>query len=154
MGFIDELCQLQEDESLDLCQVKEIVSRATFCPEDLRESAPQQPEPDHYSRTSIYSCDAFEVLVIRWAPEAQTTPHNHGCDKSCGVAAIIEGGITNRVFCMQENGVKELECEQFEAGSLMAFEEGIIHQMENSKANQETLSVHVYFPKLSDVTHF
>lgn len=153
-GWIEDLCQLERLERFDLDRVASLMAGCELDPQQLRELGPEKPEPGQYKRHPIFSCDQFEVIVLRWSPESATPPHDHGCDESCGVVTVVEGAIANCVYQRRGEDLVESRREVIPAGQSLAFGKGLIHQMESAFAGGESLSVHVYFPRLKEVQYF
>jgi predicted metal-dependent enzyme (double-stranded beta helix superfamily) len=58
--------------------------------------------PNGYSRTLLHKTNAFELIVMRWAPGAQTCIHDHG-ESRCW-ALVVEGTLRVENFERLDEG--------------------------------------------------
>lgn len=112
----------------------------------------QQPQQLPYGRTTLYSGERVEAVLIHLPPGSATFIHDHGC--SVGCAKVLEGTVTNRLFRLDEAGYPCCAAEaEVRAGELLLAPRGQIHQLANG-GRERAVSFHLYAPRLSGTQRY
>jgi hypothetical protein len=104
-----------------------------------------------YTRNLIYSCDDFEVLVLRWSAEAVSAIHDHA-DQQCWFSAIRGSfDLTNyrRRMGGWRPGYARIEVTETVSGISIGepdyrYGDFDIHRVSVDPDGPEAISVHVY----------
>jgi|UPI00068DB883 cysteine dioxygenase len=111
----------------------------------------ENPEDRPYGRKLLYKSEALEVLVMNWAQNQPSAPHDHG--SSFGWVKIVSGYSLNMLYQPNKNGVPVC-AKTFvqQPGSIFFAPQGEIHAMQNLNLFSEPLiSLHFYAPPISQM---
>ena len=114
----------------------------------VRSIAADRPQWEHlveYDATTrwyhrLRTGPGYEVWLLSWVPGQGSGLHDHG--PSSGVFTVLSGELTERT----ERGARVLR-----AGAQREFAPGYVHEVVND-ALQPAISLHVYYPGLTEMT--
>ena len=93
----------------------------------------------------------FDAWVIAWPEASGVTLHDHGI--SGGAIAVIEGDLVETTPWREDSGRLSLVRRVLRTGAVLELERGRVHDVSN--ANRSTaVSLHVYSPPLTSMTHY
>ncbi len=102
--------------------------------------APPYGQP--YSRRTLHSDDALEIMVARWAPRAACAPHDRGgCS---GFVVVLNGSLTETDYTWRGDDLVAEATNPRATGSTRWFGPEVIHAMGANAPGAVTL--HVYAP--------
>jgi len=93
----------------------------------------------------------FDAWVIAWPESAGLALHDHGA--SSGAIAVVQGDLVETVPRREDSGRLALERRTLPAGSVLPIEQGRVHDVANAGATT-AVSLHVYSPPLTSMTHY
>lgn len=99
------------------------------------------PVPDSYGRRLVYENAQFEIMAMSWLPGDFSAIHDHGGAEWGAVQCFGQGEHTT--FVLRDNHLHTAEQTAFKAGSIVAVDQQLVHQMGNP-SNKRFLSLHVY----------
>jgi hypothetical protein len=88
----------------------------------------------------------YEVWLLSWLPGQGTELHDHG--KSSGVLTILHGELTERALGASGETRRTLT-----ADDQRVFAPGYLHEVVNDSLDP-AVSLHIYFPGLTEMTHY
>ena len=88
----------------------------------------------------------FEVWLLSWLPGQGSGGHDHG--RSSGVLTVLQGALTERSLTGAGQSVRRLG-----EGAQRMFAPGYLHEVVNDSL-EPAVSVHVYFPGLTEMTPY
>ena len=88
----------------------------------------------------------YEVWLLSWVPGQGSGLHDHG--RSSGVLAVLDGELTERAL----TGSGEVR-RTLRTGGQRVFSTGYVHEVVND-ALEPAVSLHVYFPGLTEMTSY
>ncbi len=88
----------------------------------------------------------YEVWLLSWVPGQGSGRHDHG--PSCGVLTVLQGTLTEHAL----TGGRETR-RTLPGGSQRFFAPGYVHEVVNDTL-EPALSLHVYFPGLTEMTPY
>jgi hypothetical protein len=88
----------------------------------------------------------YEVWLLSWLPGQGSGLHDHG--PSSGVLTVLEGELRERALTARGETTRMLT-----AGHQRAFAPGYVHEVDNASL-EGAVSLHVYFPGLTEMTPF
>lgn len=133
---------LSSKEAFDIKSISDFVSSLDFTKDDLEFCSVIHSENDSYGRNVIAETPFFELMIVTWLPGDFSMIHNHG-DANWGVVKIL-GGLTHRVFRLEEELLIQIKEEELCQGDIRLVSNELIHQMGNS-TGAPVLSLHIYF---------
>jgi mannose-6-phosphate isomerase-like protein (cupin superfamily) len=87
-----------------------------------------------------------EVWLLTWLPGQSTGLHDHG--RSSGVLTVLRGTLTERSLTRSGEATRELR-----PGTQRVFGPGYLHDAANNGL-EPVVSLHVYFPGLTEMTQY
>jgi hypothetical protein len=97
-----------------------------------------------YSR--LETGPGYEVWLLSWLPGQGSGGHDHG--RSSGVLTVLQGALTERSLTGSGETVRRLG-----EGAQRMFAPGYLHEVVNDSL-EPAVSVHVYFPGLTEMTPY
>ena len=97
-----------------------------------------------YSR--LETGPGYEVWLLSWLPGQGSGGHDHG--RSSGVLTVLQGALTERSLTGAGQSVRRLG-----EGAQRMFAPGYLHEVVNDSL-EPAVSVHVYFPGLTEMTPY
>jgi len=88
----------------------------------------------------------YEVWLLSWLPGQGSGGHDHG--RSSGVLTVLRGELTERSLTGAGRSVRQLG-----AGAQRMFAPGYLHEVVNDSL-EPAVSLHVYFPGLTEMTPY
>ena len=93
----------------------------------------------------------FDAWVIAWPEGGRVSLHDHGASR--GALAVVHGTLAETVPWRDDAGRLTLVRQDLAAGSLRSLELGHIHDVTNP-GPETAVSLHVYSPPLTSMTHY
>ena len=93
----------------------------------------------------------FDAWMIAWPHGGRVSLHDHGASR--GALAVVCGTLAETVPWRDDAGRLSLLRHDLVAGSLRSLELGHIHDVTNP-GTQTAVSLHVYSPPLTSMTHY
>jgi cysteine dioxygenase len=125
---------------------------AGFTADEIRELvAPPQGTPYGRRLLSDPADEAFEIIVMHWAP-GDCLPHYHG--DSQGFAIVIAGPVVHVGYEMTEDGLRPGPQDRFETGDPIPVDHGLIHHMGSPVPEGGGVTVHFYAPRITGMRVF
>jgi cysteine dioxygenase len=144
--FIIERITLRHHElgkKFNINQLRSIIrEKATPLEEFNIESITFNEEP--YIRTTLYTDEHLEVVLIKWKPGATSLIHDHG--SSYGIVRVLQGSIGFELYNVQLERMGEGIVPAVDTFDLP---EGIMHKMFNSNTDEIAITLHFYCPKIT-----
>ncbi len=116
------------------------------------------PDPlprETYSREVLYSGQRFEIVLATWPAGISTLVHNHGAEESHGLVVVLCGEIFNHIYRRGIDGQVHLERQEtYRPGDAIAVPKGLLHSMGNARGEGHAASLHIYAPKIADVSYW
>ena len=134
---------ISEDKALDLEALRQIASGLALTADRWRSWL----VADMAARSGIrvIAVDTYDVWILRWAPGAAVTPHDHG-SSNAGFAVALG---TLKEVRWSDGACTEQVLRRGEGTTIGA---GVVHDV--VALEEEALSVHVYSPPLSRMAFF
>jgi predicted metal-dependent enzyme (double-stranded beta helix superfamily) len=109
----------------------------------LARRAADPPGGHPYSRQALHADETVEIMVARWAPDAECAPHNHGgCS---GFVVVLSGALIETDFTWHGDELVAGAGNPRVSGSSRGFGPEVIHAMSANASGAVTL--HVYAPR-------
>lgn len=111
-----------------------------------------------YNRHCIHRSDAFELLVLTWAPNQASVAHDHA-GSICGLK-VIHGQLTEKLFTQGPDGqVREMSATSLQPGEITVDpgthgDSAVIHSLGNASSTDMLVTVHIYAPALSEMRRY
>ena len=99
----------------------------------------------------LASSDSFEAWVIGWPPGGTIELHDHGF--SAGAVAVAGGELVETLVSESDDGSVSTGRRRMVAGTSWAMGNRHIHDVVND-SYLPAVSVHVYAPRLTSMTHY
>jgi len=99
----------------------------------------------------LASSDSFEAWVIGWPPGGTIELHDHGI--SAGAVAVAGGELVETLVSESDDGSVSTSSRRMPAGTSWAMGRRHIHDVVND-SYLPAVSVHVYAPRLTTMTHY
>jgi predicted metal-dependent enzyme (double-stranded beta helix superfamily) len=100
-----------------------------------------------YTRTLLYSCDAYEIVGFRWSPGARTPLHDHGISRCATL--LMSGELAVERFAYDDaSGFHEAGAFVMVPGDLDDADADAEFHRVTAAADRESITVHVYEPPL------
>jgi hypothetical protein len=99
----------------------------------------------------INSTERYEAFAIWWSPGVSIELHDHG--DSDGAVAVIAGELFETAVVEHEGAVVGTTTSRVRAGGSWFFSGRHVHDVVN-RSSSVALSVHVYSPRLTSMTHY
>ncbi len=99
----------------------------------------------------LASSDTFEAWVIGWPPGGTIELHDHGL--SAGAVAVAGGELVETLVSESDDGSVATSRRRMVAGTSWAMGSRHIHDVVND-SRLPAVSVHVYAPRLTAMTHY
>ncbi len=116
------------------------------------------PDPlptEGYSRDVLYCGERFEIVLATWPAGVSTLVHNHGALESHGLVLVLRGDIFNHIYRRGADGEVHLVREAtHRLGEMIAVPKGLLHSMGNARREGHAVSLHIYAPKIVDVSYW
>jgi len=101
----------------------------------------EHSKEDSYGRKLVYNGDFFELMVMSWVDGDMAAIHDHG-HTQWGAVKLL-GAAEHATFKITDDKLTTTSREFFQAGSVLAVNHDMIHQMGNI-GQQPYLTVHLY----------
>ncbi len=113
---------------------------------DWKSLLPNLPDQG-YSRNVLIH-EPIELVLLRWAPKAKSAIHWH--KGFGGFVRVLSGSAFNRSYHYNqgEKTLREISRVRVHAGAGFPEMDGDIHMIENASAEDELVSLHLYFPAI------
>jgi len=137
---------------IDEITARRVLSEAEF---DAAQIQPYVEErPGSYSRRCVVRREAYELLVLTWAPSQGSVAHDHS-GSLCGLK-IVRGCLTERLFAQAPDGQVRMNAEaQFGAGEILVDPGVVVHSLcNNHDSGQLLVTVHIYSPPLPEIRRY
>lgn len=95
--------------------------------------------------------DTFEAWVIGWPPGGTIALHDHG--DSAGAVVVAGGELVETLVVARPDGTVGTTVRRMTAGTSWTMPRGHVHDIVNHAA-LPAVSVHVYAPRLTSMTHY
>jgi predicted metal-dependent enzyme (double-stranded beta helix superfamily) len=95
--------------------------------------------------------DTFEAWVIGWPPGGTLALHDHG--HSAGAVVVAGGELVETMVLENDDGSLGTTTRRMAAGTSWTIARGHVHDIVNH-ASVPAVSVHVYAPRLTSMTHY
>ena len=95
--------------------------------------------------------DLFEAWAIGWPPGGAIELHDHG--QSHGAVVVVDGALLETTIQPTEHRVALLSTHHLPTGSHRSFGRRYVHDLVND-SGEGAISVHVYGPRLTDMTYY
>lgn len=153
---IERIVQLLESScELDMQTMRNTLESVSFDQEWIQEHLPSPLPTNTYGRDLLHAGSDYEIVLATWPVGVGTPIHNHGAYSSHGMVRVLKGEIYNRVYAPDGiEKVKFLYDETYNAGDMIAVPTGLLHCMGNNLKNDFSMSLHVYSPRIVDVTYW
>ncbi|WP_299488123.1 cysteine dioxygenase family protein [Acaryochloris sp. IP29b_bin.137] len=140
---LESLIQLIRQQSYMTPKIAcQCVQDANIKAEDLMFWADfEHPLADSYGRHLVYEDKNFEIMVMSWAPGDFSAFHDHGAAQWGAVQSF--GQAEHSIYQLQDTILTTQAILPFNAGSVIAVDHDLIHQMGNP-GQESFLSLHVY----------
>jgi predicted metal-dependent enzyme (double-stranded beta helix superfamily) len=99
----------------------------------------------------IAAADWFEAWVIGWPPSSDIELHDHG--ESLGAVNLVSGALEETAVVASRTPPVVMSTREIREGGSVSFGPGYIHDMVN-RSSSTAISVHVYAPRLTRMTHY
>lgn len=99
----------------------------------------------------IATSSNYEAWVIAWPPGGCIEFHDHG--HSAGAVLVLEGQLRETIVVKDAAGESHFTTNALDAGQAVSFGTSYVHCLVNVEL-APALSVHVYSPRLTSMTHF
>ncbi len=114
-------------------------------------SWPGMSRPSRRRWALIGRSPTVEAWVVAWPPGGAIELHDHGV--SAGAVVVAAGALVETSIVERDWGVVDQRTRTLTAGRSIRFTPGHIHDMVNT-GTDPALSVHVYSPPLTFMTHY
>ena len=116
--------------------------------QDIAEDIPPINTKGKYAR-HIYTLDPLEIALLHWPPGAESAVHHH---KGFWGYVYVVDGICDNVVYKEEGGVlSEHSILRAIAGGVLNEPDDTIHKICNPSSEESLLTLHFYFPPLSNL---
>ena len=99
----------------------------------------------------ISSTDRYEAFAIWWSPGISIDLHDHG--DCAGAVAVVAGELFETAVVQHQGDVVGTTTTRVRAGGTLSFSGSHVHDVVN-RSSSTALSVHVYSPRLTSMTHY
>jgi hypothetical protein len=99
----------------------------------------------------ISATDRYEAFAIWWSPGISIDLHDHG--DCVGAVAVVAGELYETAVMEHEGAVVGTTTSRVRAGGSWFFSGRHVHDVVN-RSSSYALSVHVYSPRLTSMTHY
>jgi hypothetical protein len=93
----------------------------------------------------------FDAWVIAWPEAAGLSFHDHGA--SSGAIAVVQGDLVETVPHREDSGRLSFVRRVLHPGSVLPLGQGHVHDVSNAGLST-AVSLHVYSPPLTSMTHY
>jgi predicted metal-dependent enzyme (double-stranded beta helix superfamily) len=123
-----------------------ILEEFVFSPEDDDLKVTQPTSEGSYSRTLLYDCECFTVLLLAWAPGAYSQIHDHPGVK-CWMK-VCKGAGVEEIFDKDNDKVLKTSTEM-PCGRVFYMDDSLgLHRIHNASKENIMYTLHVYAPPL------
>jgi len=124
--------------------VPRLIERNAFSLDALRDYL-VDPGRKPYGRRVLFQSLVFEAIIMNWAPNNTSLPHDHG--ESEGWVRILAGTSTHHSFSDDRSRPVLLETSQIEPGTIFFAKKRLLHAMGN-ESDSSLVTLHFYFPPI------
>ena len=149
------VAMLDSGKSLDLPALRAALQATRFDDAWMAAHCPNPMPVDGYGRDLLHTGADYEIVLATWPVGVGTQIHNHGAYSSYGMVRVLKGEIFNHVYAPDGvERVKLLYRESYVAGGMIEVPKGLLHCMGNARTDGHAMSLHVYSPRIVDVTYW
>jgi hypothetical protein len=99
----------------------------------------------------VAEAETFEAWIIGWPPGGTITLHDHG--DSAGAIFVARGALVETFLTEDVSGAITAKARRMSAGRSWAMSKRHVHDVVNHGLTP-AVSVHVYAPRLTSMTHY
>jgi hypothetical protein len=99
----------------------------------------------------IAAGEAWEAWIIGWPPGRSIELHDHG--NAAGVVVVVSGVLVETAVVASGHGPATTSTRTLLPGTAVTMRRGHVHDIVND-GPEAALSVHVYGPRLTDMTYY
>ena len=147
LGAIDWLLgQLEEQrDHLTVNTLKNLLDSVVLTPDEIRNAV--RFSDSTYCRTKICSNAYYDVLIIGWRPGQISPIHDHA-GSICAFRVIEGAGLEIRYEFNESHILEETAALWIPCGEVCSAVDNDIHQVGNTAANEDLVTLHIYSPPL------